>query len=371
MNKISPVSVPTSLAIGIMVFIASASSMFSSVKTSHQEPKIIPTSAKPDTPAIQFFSSFASTVDSISIDSNHIDSIQQKKLGKVNTDAYLNLNPNLFNWIIFHSVLIAFLVVFLVFFVRSALLDRTFKIPRMFLDWISKDSWVNKFLSSWIFKKGIVVSALLLLGFFWYLTCLPSINIWDSVKLLDIFIVDFKSSVVKNVLGVSLVIALVILLRIIWLLFGLENERKKENKTEKKELIYEATGHNQEHYYIFKVNNSIDQQKAKEIVNEINYYSIALSLLVSASIFGTAIQRKMICDLVKGIEHLYPYSFIFSYGLVFSFILALILIPSYIYIFDGEEAKDNKSKLETNIDFLKVIFAVLLPLITSFFNSFL
>lgn len=359
--------------------------MFSRIQPSNQQPIIIRNEPDSTTTAIRFVSKFSSTVDKIFIDSNHISISAQERLKKVNTEAHLNLNPNLFNWIIFHSALIAFSSVFLAFF----LLDRMFKTSALLATWITKASWLKKLLDripkiswlkkfiTWFFKKCInyLIVASSLLGFFWYLNYLPDINIWDGMKLLDIFIVSFKSSVVKIVLGVNFIISVVMLMRIFWLLFGLKNERinenlQNENKTEKKESIYEVIGHNQEYYHVSKVSNSIDNQKAKEIVNEINYYSLALSLLVSASIFGSAIQREMICDLVKGLDHLYPYSFIFSYGLVFSFILALVLIPSYIYIFSGEEVKDKKSNLEANIDFLKIIFAVLLPLITSFFKSF-
>ncbi len=126
----------------------------------------------------------------------------------------------------------------------------------------------------------------------------------------------------------------------------------------------------------------------KTIKDSLNIFSLFSGLLLGVSIVGTRLQRDMIAehfDKGKEIIHIiYPDSFIYSYGMGFTLILALFFLPSLLYVNYSKSVLIKKEEVtgsnnnrgfwhigKDTLEDAKIILSIVLPLISSVVQHFI
>ncbi|MCI4670622.1 MAG: hypothetical protein MRZ79_20980 [Bacteroidia bacterium] len=117
------------------------------------------------------------------------------------------------------------------------------------------------------------------------------------------------------------------------------------------------------------------------IRDKLNVFAFFSGCLVALSILGSRLQRDMIMDYIPDVKEIYPDLFTYLYGLVFTLLLAMFFLPAQFFLkyFKDErgiavEAKPESGKWwkigTESIQDIKLIFALVLPLLTTAVTSF-
>lgn len=118
----------------------------------------------------------------------------------------------------------------------------------------------------------------------------------------------------------------------------------------------------------------------KSLKDGLNLFALFAGLLVAVSIIGTGLQKKMILEQLMYAEEIYPDEFIFAYGLLFTFLLALFFLPSLAYlkyhkkreaIILGENNASWWNIGQESVDDIKLIFSIIIPLLSTMLQSYL
>ncbi len=115
---------------------------------------------------------------------------------------------------------------------------------------------------------------------------------------------------------------------------------------------------------------------------KLRFFLICLATLIVFAIITTELVRKAILSEIKTNIDIVPHSFVYVYGLVFTFFLAVLYLPIYyrlrqkgvamLEIAEGEEEEKEKQPVfktfiikETPLDSLKITLSILAPILTS------
>lgn len=270
---------------------------------------------------------------------------------------YLNIFPATLTWMIFHTFALslgAASMVFLIHLIRN--LRRRFEIRL-------RSKQTLKVLLPFIL---VVVITLL---FYLLMTSSPVVESYSGSNILvsgseimDHFNIIFKDpqQTIKNVVTAFFLLGLVPLLGITMVNIAINTLWSKDPK--------EEVDHTAD-YFILK--------------DRLNVFALVSGLLVAVSVIGTGLQRSMIAEyLVGDINLIYPNEFIYAYGLSFTLLLALFFLPSLAFLKYYKRQFKVKSSEETtkiglwsvgkeSIDDIKLIFSIVLPLLSSVVQPFL
>lgn len=269
--------------------------------------------------------------------------------GKSKARFYLNVFPGTLNWIMFHSTALSLAMTSLIFVIALILrLKIKFKLV---------------FLSP---KTLLLVIPLLLLVamsilFERRVTSPSKINAVFGAGIMEYFeiIFDQPKVVVKTIERSFYSIG-------VFSLFGITTIIMAANKFANNTSKY-----------------SFDFKKGyKTLKDGLNVFALFTGLLVGVSVIGTSLQKKMIAEQVSHLKEIYPDEFIYAYGLIFTFILALFFLPALVYLKylkknSGEIEVENKTPLgwwnigQESLDDIKLIFSIILPLLTTVVQSFI
>ena len=309
--------------------------------------KELPKESKVDTSGILILSKHKNRIDSIlfgsSVQYAPADSIKQK-LSKLNSKAFMNLNPAVFRWIIFHSVVLSLSM--------ASLLFMLYIIANLF----------NEFKSYYKITTyaSLLVGVLSAIAYLFYVSY-DQPKILSGGELMEDFklIFEHPGKVLNSIVFPMFLISLAPLIGIL--------------------LVNIAT------YFSFDKNiENKDaqalQEKYKDLKDNLNIFALFLGLMVSCAVIGTGLQRDMIISHIGEFNSvLYPKELIYVYGIVFSLILALFFIPSYAYLRYAGRNYTNKNNEpgkwweigKDTIDNIKIVFVIILPLLSSIVQPFI
>ena len=129
-----------------------------------------------------------------------------------------------------------------------------------------------------------------------------------------------------------------------------------------------------------------DKKKGFKLIKDnLNIFALYSGLILGVAIIGTGLQRDMIAEQLESaasISLIFPDSFIYSYGIAFTFVLALFFLPSLVYLKYAQKKTlpltENKTENTSwwrigteSIDDIKLIFSIVLPLISSVVQHFI
>ena len=260
-------------------------------------------------------------------------------LPEINDKASLNLNPALFRWIIFHSVSLSLCLASSIFIFYFMLL--TYKEYKRYFN-----LEIRVVLITFII---VVILALLYIA-------KPQTRIINGVEIMTYFNINFDNPkcainiIVWPMYTVSLIPIIGILMGNFATYFAFENKIKTILQSqEEKTKAY------------------------SDLKDRLNIFTFYLGLLVSCAVIGSGLQRDMITNQIGKL--LYPEEMVYAYGIAFSTILALLFIPSFIYLrYAGKEYQNiiDSTKKEDwwkigvdTVDNFKLALSVALPLISS------
>lgn len=263
----------------------------------------------------------------------------EKLLPQINNKAAMNLNPAVFRWIIFHSIAVSLCLASSIFI--FFLVYQLFKRYKPHYNFIV-------YLILLLVLSGVIVSLVLISK--------PHNKIMNGVELMTYFGIIFNHPK-KIIWIIVLPIYLVSLIPIFGIL-----------------LINTGT------YFTFEKSTSeLPNQKGKKneeflfLKERLNIFAFYLGLLVSLAVIGSGLQRDMIIDQIGDL--LYPKDMIYAYGIAFSTILAFLFIPTSVYLKYASKLKPEKTTASKNslwwkigedtIDNFKVVFSIILPLLSS------
>ena len=274
----------------------------------------------------------------------NLDTTQKKVylknlLPDINNKASLNLNPPIFRWIIFHSVSLSLFLASSIFIFYLVFI--TYKQYRQYYN----------------FKVvGVILVGVSVVLFALFFISTPQTKIINGRELMTYFNINFDNpKCAINIIVIPMYI--VSLIPIIGILMG-----------------------NFGTYCSFESKIAINSKSPEEKIIEyndlkerLNIFTFYLGLLVSCAVIGSGLQRDMITNQIG--ELLYPEEMVYAYGIAFSTILALLLIPSFVYLrYAGREYQNiiDSTKKEDwwkigvdTVDNFKLALSVALPLISS------
>lgn len=254
--------------------------------------------------------------------------------------TYLNVFPKTLLWISYHSLALTIAliaVILLIFPIRS--LVKEFHI---------KSKWSTTYPFIPILIGGIVLAILLSSG----IVKLRALISGDGIIKYFRIIFEPESEIVRYLVGIFLFLAVVPIFGIT--VINLATKKLSTDPTLKADIT--------KHY--------------KSLREKLNTFALVIGFLVSISIIGTKLQKKMIGEQLMNVDAIYPDEFVYLYALTFTLVLALFFLPSLFYLkrikADHEiKTEDDVLSLgwwkvgKESVDDIKVIFSMILPLITS------
>ena len=213
----------------------------------------------------------------------------------IGTAAYLNTHPQVLSWIIFHTTALALSLTGSLY-----LLTRIKRISTKYIKKMDRGDY------AWLFC-----------GLATILLFLVSILFYKPMMLNGIGIMVHFSLIFNNpLLTVGVVSGLLILMGFVPIAGILYVNL----------AVYRTLEQNLD-------GTTKDQAEAsKDLKDEMNFFMLYLGLLVSASVIGTGLQREMILQEITNGAVLFPDKMVHAYGFVFTFILFVLFVPSYIYL---------------------------------------
>ncbi|MDY8136237.1 hypothetical protein [Aquimarina sp. 2201CG5-10] len=266
----------------------------------------------------------------------------------IKNQLYVNTHPAALTWILFHSIVLSLAtasILFLIFLI--------YRIKKQFnIIVFSKKSF-----KTLIPILLLITLTVLSLMFF----AKDHQRIMGGAKLMTLFDIIFYNpkTIVNSILTVYFAVGVVPLIGILFINIAIRNAFNF-NTTKQKE------------------NWQINYKRLKD---KLNVFALFIGLLVGSSIISTRLQRDMIAEQIYNIKEIFPDEFIYGYGISFTLILALFFLPSLGYLKyykqkEGTYSQVKKSptswwKLgEESIDDIKLIFSIIIPLLSSIVQSF-
>lgn len=266
-------------------------------------------------------------------------------LKNINNNAFVNLHPKVFKWMIFHTAALSLFMASFLFILNL--------IIQIWMPW-----------KAMLNLKYILTLILSISGIIVFLTVFGKITpkIWNGIQIMDHFNLIFSNPecaihfFVWPMQAVSFFPIIGILLINLRVYHVFQKEKIQPTHIE----------------YI-------------KLKDTLNIFALYLGLLVSCAVIGTGLQQEMIIGEIPGLKVLYPNEMIYAYGIAFSLTLSLVFIPSYVYLVKASRAFSKADKDEENnsatflwlhisketIDNLKLTFSIILPLLTSIIQPFL
>ena len=332
-----PLFITFSIFLGLLTFVLSTNYLYDGLLDNSPDGKII------------LFSKDSQNSDTLTVNSlarNVPTAVVGKE--KIKKRFYLNVFPATLNWITFHSVALSLSMASIIYLI--ALIVNL------------KKSFAIKFFSRETLK--VIVPILLVAILLLVLMSYSKIE-WDQIvyggEIMNHFNIVFNDpqDITRKIQGAFFVISIVPLCGLIMISLATSV------------LHNLGAGHQRDL-----------KADCKKINDRLNIFALFSGLLVAVSIVGTRLQRAMIAEQVPGIENIYPDAFIYAYSITFTLILALFFLPPLAFlkyvqsnkIPSGGAKKENVSwwKIgKESMDDIKLIFSIVLPLLTSIVQSFL
>jgi hypothetical protein len=275
------------------------------------------------------------------------------KEGDIKNKLYINLHPSILSWILFYSVVLSLAIassILMIFILIEFIKDN--------LDTIN-------FNRPWLIYGLFIVLVVLVSGFIIYVHDKPA-KIMTGAEMMIYFDIIFKDpNAVTRVMMIPFIVCALISSAGIMVVNLVANETFNESnlkglstkKTEKEKL-----------------------RRYKDLKDKLHTFGLYAGLLVSTTIVGLGLQKKMLVQQISNVEKIYPPEFIISYGSSFTLFLALIFLPSLIYL--KYLRMDHNIQIESKTtekswwaigketrDEVKIVFAIILPLLTSMVQS--
>lgn len=269
-------------------------------------------------------------------------------IGKVNKSLYLNVFPATFNWIVFHRTALSMgmaLMIFLIILIAS--LIKRFELKLLSIE-------TGRVIIPLILIAGLILVLIFELR-------IEQGSILYGTEIIDYFniIFDEPQDTIGTIEKIYFVIGVVPILGLITIILATNRLVCLEPNSQR--------------------NINKDYKVLKDNLNIFAFFS---GLLVASSVVGFSLLRKMIAEQVPGVESILPNEFIYGYGISFTLFLALFFLPSlvflkyvkskYIVVPEGNDISVRWWKIgEESIDDIKLIFSLVLPLLTSIGQSLL
>jgi len=230
----------------------------------------------------------------------------QSSLSKINNEAYFNLNPSILRWTFFAGGSLSIIL-------SSSILIMiaVHQLVQKYKPLFNSISWICLILSIIVFIIFLLFSS----------SIQPML--WNGRDLMEKFGLIFnRPKYVTNwIIVPQYIVSIIPVIGILIINIAVyTSSQSKGNKSTllKNECIY--------------------------LKDKLNIFAIYLSFLVSIAVIGAGLQRDMIISQVSELDILYTKEMIIGHGFSFSLILALIFIPTSIYLslYGKENLKDNE-----------------------------
>ena len=131
-----------------------------------------------------------------------------------------------------------------------------------------------------------------------------------------------------------------------------------------------------------KISDEEKKGKLSKLKDYLNTIAFLSGLILAGTIIGLSLQRSMIGEYLTNISLIFPDEFIGTYGVSFSFVLAVFFVPTLLHIkvcerdlnLDNNSSDKSSSWLrigKNTAKELELAFSIFLPLFASVFQHFL
>lgn len=343
--KFTPLLITASIILGLLSVMIMTDTLYGLAIT-RKEVKLETGKLKDGNSNYRIVSKDNHVIDTIFIDSAYYESLGDKdekvafmsQLKDINNRAFMNLNPEVFRWVLFQivTVSLSFSASVFILFMVIGLLKRFRKKFRL--------------LSYLTVLFNIIIVVVLL-----FFISKPQQVLLNGAEVMAFFHIIFSDPekvlqlIVLPMYLISIIPAIGILIVNVAVYHSFQ-EKPEEGSLE-------------ENAGIFAI-----------LKDNLNIFALYTALLVSCAVIGTGLMRDMMISQFKEIQVLFPKEMIYAYGISFSIILALLFIPTYAYLrYAGK--KYHEVKVDDNqqfwsigvdtIDNIKIALSVALPVLSS------